>query len=95
MKKTVGTVRNMDKLGRLVLPMEMRRVLGIKVDDPMQMILYEDGIFVRKYAGGQESVAGKIQELKALVRTKKDELGEGTAGELHRHLADMWELLEG
>lgn len=95
MKKVVGVVRNMDELGRIVIPAEMRRILGIEVREPMEMVLHEDGIFLRKHTEEQESVAGKVKELKELVRAKKDELGTETAGELHRHLADMWELLEG
>lgn len=95
MKKTIGIVRNTDDLGRIVIPAEMRRTLGIEVGEALEMVLHEDGLFVRKYAERQESVAGKVKELKALVRAKKDELGAETAGELYRHLADMWELLEG
>lgn len=52
MRKATGMVRRMDPLGRIVLPIEMRRTLQIKEDDPMEIFTEEDGIFIRKYRPG-------------------------------------------
>ena len=35
--KSTGIVRKADELGRIVLPIEMRRTLGIGVKDPLEM----------------------------------------------------------
>ena len=35
--KSTGIVRKVDELGRIVLPIEMRRTLGIGVKDPLEM----------------------------------------------------------
>ena len=49
MSKTVGIVRNIDKLGRVVLPMETRRCLRMDVGDPLEINMQEDSIILRKY----------------------------------------------
>lgn len=50
--KATGIVRRVDSLGRLVLPMELRRILGIKEEDPMEIFTTEDGILIRPYKPG-------------------------------------------
>ena len=50
--KATGIVRRVDSLGRLVIPMELRRTLGIKEEDPMEIFTTEDGILIRPYKPG-------------------------------------------
>lgn len=40
--KSTGIVRNIDELGRVVIPKEMRRKMGISSSDPFE-IYVEDG----------------------------------------------------
>ena len=47
--KSTGIVRNLDALGRVVLPMEMRKTLGIEEKDPIEITLEGDTIVLRKY----------------------------------------------
>ena len=35
--KSTGIVRKVDELGRIVLPVELRRCLGIEVKDPIEI----------------------------------------------------------
>ena len=44
-----GIVRNLDNLGRIVIPKEMRRVLGIEEKDPIEILIQDDAIMLRKY----------------------------------------------
>jgi len=44
-----GIVRRVDDLGRIVLPMELRRTLGINVRDPMSISLEGERIVVAKH----------------------------------------------
>jgi len=48
--KATGIVRRVDVLGRLVLPIELRRTLGIEIRDPLEIFVDEDSIILRKYA---------------------------------------------
>lgn len=48
--KETGIVRRVDDLGRVVIPKEIRRNLGIHEDDPLEIFLHEDCICLRKYS---------------------------------------------
>jgi transcriptional pleiotropic regulator of transition state genes len=48
--KATGIVRRIDDLGRLVLPIELRRVMGIKVKDYVEIYVDDDSIILKKYA---------------------------------------------
>jgi transcriptional pleiotropic regulator of transition state genes len=50
--KSTGIVRKVDELGRIVLPIEMRRTLGVDNSDPIEMFLDGKNIILRKYAPG-------------------------------------------
>lgn len=47
--KSLGIVRKVDELGRVVIPIETRRSLGIKEKDPVEMFVDEEGIYIKKY----------------------------------------------
>ena len=47
--KNTGIVRNLDNLGRIVIPKEMRRVLDIQEKDPIEILIQDDEIVLRKY----------------------------------------------
>lgn len=47
--KSTGIVRKVDELGRLVLPVELRRVLDISNKDPIEIFVDEYAITLRKY----------------------------------------------
>jgi transcriptional pleiotropic regulator of transition state genes len=44
-----GIVRRVDDLGRIVIPMELRRSLGINVKDPMAIFVEDDKIILEKH----------------------------------------------
>lgn len=41
--------RQLDPLGRIVIPMEIRRTLGIQTKTPIEILVEEDTIVLRKY----------------------------------------------
>lgn len=47
--KASGIVRKVDELGRIVLPIELRRTLGIEVRDPLEIYVDGESIMLRKY----------------------------------------------
>lgn len=47
--KSTGIVRKVDELGRIVLPIEMRRNLDIAEKDPVEIYVDGDSIILRKY----------------------------------------------
>lgn len=47
--KSTGIIRRVDELGRIVLPIELRRNLDIEERDPIEIFLEGDRIILQKY----------------------------------------------
>jgi len=47
--KATGIVRKVDELGRVVIPIELRRTLGIDVKDALEIFVDADKIILKKY----------------------------------------------
>ena len=48
--KSTGIVRKVDELGRIVLPIELRRTLDIGEKDALEIYVDGDSIVLKKYA---------------------------------------------
>lgn len=48
--KSTGIVRRVDNLGRIVIPIELRKNLDIDVKDALEIFVEEDQIILKKYA---------------------------------------------
>jgi transcriptional pleiotropic regulator of transition state genes len=47
--KSTGIVRKVDELGRIVLPIELRKTLCINERDPLEIFTNNDTIVLKKY----------------------------------------------
>jgi len=47
--KATGIVRKVDELGRIVLPIELRRTLNIEIKDPLEIFVDDEYIMLKKY----------------------------------------------
>lgn len=47
--KSTGIVRKVDELGRIVLPSELRKSLGIEVKDSLEIYTSGDSVILKKY----------------------------------------------
>lgn len=47
--KSTGIVRKVDELGRVVIPIELRRTLGIDEKYPLEIFVDGDKIILKKY----------------------------------------------
>lgn len=50
--RTTGIVREVDNLGRIVLPIEMRKTMNIAPKDPIEIYVEEGNIIFKKYESG-------------------------------------------
>lgn len=57
--KATGIIRRMDALGRIVIPKEIRKVQAIKTDDPFEIYVADNGIFIKKYTADKCIFCGK------------------------------------
>ncbi len=46
--ETVGVIRKLDNLGRIVPPAEFRKHLGLGPYSDVEMFMVKDGIFIKK-----------------------------------------------
>ncbi|PMB06570.1 AbrB family transcriptional regulator [Fischerella thermalis CCMEE 5273] len=48
--KATGIVRKVDELGRIVLPVELRRTMDIDVRDPLEIYVDGTNVILKKYS---------------------------------------------
>jgi len=79
--KATGIVRQLDDVGRVVLPKELRDSYDLKNKDAVEIMTTEEGILLKKYNPGCD-LCGKFQGIK-MYRGKKicidcqNEIAEG------------------
>lgn len=47
--KSTGVVRKLDELGRIVIPIELRRTMDIAIRDTLEIFVEDDKIILKKY----------------------------------------------
>ncbi len=61
--KSTGIIRNIDSLGRIVVPMELRRTLCIQEKDPMEIFVDGESIILQKYnPNGSCQITGEVSD---------------------------------
>ena len=55
-------MKRIDKLGRIVLPIEMRKCYGIALNESVEIIPTEDGILIKK--GDKKGITGDDNDKK-------------------------------
>lgn len=60
--RDTGVVRKIDELGRITLPMEIRKTLFITERDPLQIFVEDDRIILQKYSAG-DIFTGEMDDL--------------------------------
>lgn len=61
--KSTGIVRKVDELGRVVIPIELRRTLGIEQKDALEIYVDEDKIILKKYLPNMTcSITGEVSD---------------------------------
>jgi len=61
--KSTGIVRKVDQLGRIVVPIELRRGLGVSEGDGMEIFIEEDKIFLKKYEAFRAcAITGEVKK---------------------------------
>ncbi|MGD7021795.1 AbrB/MazE/SpoVT family DNA-binding domain-containing protein [Rossellomorea vietnamensis] len=61
--KSTGIVRKVDELGRIVIPMELRKTLGLKIKDPLEIFIDGEKMILQKYRPNMACfVTGEISD---------------------------------
>lgn len=88
--RCTGIVRRFDDLGRIVIPKEIRRQLGIKDSEPMEIYLDTDGsIILKKYNTKLEDYLAEFDE----KIVEYGDLNSSQLDEIRKHLKSIEKLL--
>ena len=60
--KSTGIVRKLDELGRITLPIELRRNLNVNERDPLEIFVDENKIILKKY-DPSDIFTGEMEDL--------------------------------
>ena len=61
--KSTGIVRKVDELGRVVIPIELRRTLGIAEKDALEIYVDDERIILKKYKPSMTcQITGKVSD---------------------------------
>lgn len=61
--KSTGIVRKVDELGRVVIPIELRRTLGIAEKDALEIYVDDERIVLKKYKANMTcQVTGEVSD---------------------------------
>ncbi|MGC9934456.1 AbrB/MazE/SpoVT family DNA-binding domain-containing protein [Priestia aryabhattai] len=85
--KATGIVRKLDNLGRVVLPIELRRTLNIKKNDPVEIFVDNENIVLKKYSLNLAcKVTGEVSEDNLILAKGKVILSREGVKQLLREL---------
>ena len=61
--KSTGIVRKVDELGRVVIPIELRRSLDIHEKDPIEIYVDDDKIILKKFSSRMTcQITGEVSD---------------------------------
>lgn len=85
--KSTGITRKVDELGRVVLPIELRRGLNINIKEPLEIFVDGDRIILRKYSNARACmITGEISDSNAELANGKIILSRSVLQLLHEEL---------
>ena len=63
--KRIGIIRHVDSLGRLVIPKEMRDYLNISKRDRIEIIAFNNGVFLKKADPTQSDLYQEVDNIRS------------------------------
>ena len=89
--KATGILRRIDDLGRIAIPKEIRRALGIHEGEPLEIFIEgKDTVCLRKY---EINLCGEVDHLKDQIETYCD-LPRETQARIEILLKEVSELIK-
>lgn len=61
--KATGIVRRVDDLGRVVIPREIRKSMGIQDGEPLEIFTESDAVIFRRYCYNLTAEVARVAEL--------------------------------
>ena len=101
--KATGIVRRIDDLGRIVIPREMRRSIGIKEGDPLEIFVDGKTVILKKYRPSTEELAEECAKFVSKIRNNIASIGcygdsttvilkSGKTATVVKHYSDAYDI---
>ena len=91
--KATGIIRRVDDLGRIVIPKEIRRTVGIREGEPLEIFIEgEDTVCFRRY---KNNLGDAVEHLRDQIENGGDDLTYATLMRIDALLEEVQELVKG
>ncbi len=91
--KATGIVRRVDDLGRIVIPKEIRRRLGILEGTPMELFVGDGKVIFQKY-NISECLMERIEELQKSIYEDEVMFGNEKVRKAEEHIKALKEIFK-
>ncbi|KAF0823404.1 AbrB/MazE/SpoVT family DNA-binding domain-containing protein [Cytobacillus firmus] len=93
--KSTGIVRKVDELGRVVIPIELRRTLGIAEKDALEIYVDDERIILKKYKPNMTChVTGEVSDDNISLANGKLILSRDGAEQLLKEIQNTFETVK-
>ncbi len=94
--KSTGIVRKVDELGRVVIPIELRRTLDIAEKDSLEIYVDNDRIILKKYKPSMTcQITGEVSDNNLSIANGKIVLSPEGAREIMKEIQGYLERTKG
>lgn len=91
--KSTGIVRKVDELGRVVIPIELRRTLDIAEKDALEIYVDDDRIILKKYKPNMTcQVTGEVSDENLTLASGKIIVSREGAEQLVKEIQNKFQL---
>lgn len=91
--KSTGIVRKVDELGRVVIPIELRRNLGIEEKDALEIYVDDDKIVLKKYKPNMTClITGDVSDHNAILANGRIVLSRQGAEQLINEIKSAFQV---
>lgn len=89
---TTGIIRQLDDLGRIVIPKEIRRTMGVREGDALELAIDNGNLVLIPY---HSTTSGKVRKIAETLNTMGHSPEEWEIAEQLKEIAKKLEKIEG
>ena len=86
-------IRRVDDLGRIVLPREVRNLLGISDGTPMEICVSNGRVILKRYCA-EDVLSSMVGVLAESLEERSEDLEKGKAEDIRQHIREIQKLLK-
>lgn len=91
--KATGIVNRVDDLGRIVIPKEIRRTLGVTDGTPMELFAEGKKLIIQKYIPEMD-FKNSVDDLRKVFYETEEFFDAETANKIEEHIKALTEILK-